>query len=361
MSDCTVLSPDHETGGASLIDEILSCEGPHSVVPRVLAPLCAATGADSAVALTFHRRPGEVEIDASWACGLPDRCQQAYQHDFFRRDPMVRDHLMRAFDEETVAARPKPIAFNDICAVFERVDDAYLDGFWRAYGFQSLIGVTFRPGDQEDVRTVVGLHRSAGARPFDDAELARVGDAATAIRAAFTLLEEKDARLGAEELAGALLSQWSDCGVAVLRPDGTLRRANEAATAHWAGEAGRAAGVASAFLRGDAFLRTTSEDGAAVECLIHRPDDAEASGGVVVSRPTERGRLLRRHCAALGLSRRETELALLVLDGLSNAEIASLLNISIRTVENHIHSIFNKAGVDSRMRLSKALRTFDDI
>ncbi len=53
-----------------------------------------------------------------------------------------------------------------------------------------------------------------------------------------------------------------------------------------------------------------------------------------------------------GLSRREAEVAQLVAEGLSNRDIATRLFISERTAENHVQSIFNKLGFESRSQLA---------
>ena len=50
----------------------------------------------------------------------------------------------------------------------------------------------------------------------------------------------------------------------------------------------------------------------------------------------------------VGLTTREMEVLHLVAQGLSNAQVAEQLNISSRTVNSHLTSIFNKLGVSSR-------------
>ncbi len=52
------------------------------------------------------------------------------------------------------------------------------------------------------------------------------------------------------------------------------------------------------------------------------------------------------------ISGREQEIVRLILQGLNNQEIAEKCFISPKTVKNHVHSIYKKTGVNSRMELS---------
>jgi len=56
------------------------------------------------------------------------------------------------------------------------------------------------------------------------------------------------------------------------------------------------------------------------------------------------------------LTSRETEVAEAVAAGLSNKQVAESLRISVRTVENHLRSIFAKCDVVSRTALAAKLR-----
>lgn len=53
-----------------------------------------------------------------------------------------------------------------------------------------------------------------------------------------------------------------------------------------------------------------------------------------------------------GLTRREREAAVLAASGLTNRQIAEELNLSKRTVDNHVGNILKKLGLDSRKQLS---------
>jgi DNA-binding NarL/FixJ family response regulator len=52
------------------------------------------------------------------------------------------------------------------------------------------------------------------------------------------------------------------------------------------------------------------------------------------------------------LTRRELEILSLVTDGLSNREIARMLCITVATVKNHVHNIFEKLDVSTRAEAS---------
>jgi DNA-binding CsgD family transcriptional regulator len=58
----------------------------------------------------------------------------------------------------------------------------------------------------------------------------------------------------------------------------------------------------------------------------------------------------------LELTTREIQVAKAVATGLSNKQVAESLGISVRTVENHLRSIFAKCNVATRTRLAAKLR-----
>jgi len=78
---------------------------------------------------------------------------------------------------------------------------------------------------------------------------------------------------------------------------------------------------------------------------------AEQSGKPVPDSEAGDGLLLRQRLAEFGLSRRERDVVSLLHKGLTSLAIADQLHISVRTVNNHLRTIFDKTGVHNRTSL----------
>ena len=85
-------------------------------------------------------------------------------------------------------------------------------------------------------------------------------------------------------------------------------------------------------------------------------DGAPGRSDVVVTvEPTPRATLSRLALAAHGLTAREEEVAVLVLQGANTRDIAASLHLSPHTVQDHLKTVFTKLGVTSRREMTARL------
>ncbi len=80
------------------------------------------------------------------------------------------------------------------------------------------------------------------------------------------------------------------------------------------------------------------------------PDSPDSSGEEQKTCP------LQEYVKTYGLTKRETEITQLVLQGKTNAEIAETLFISDTTVKKHVSNIFEKTGINRREELIIKIR-----
>jgi DNA-binding NarL/FixJ family response regulator len=124
-------------------------------------------------------------------------------------------------------------------------------------------------------------------------------------------------------------------------------------------------------LAGRALARSGDQDSAALE-LDRAAAAFDSFGSLRYRNQADRElRKLGRHIhrrtrpgktdgAGIGsLTERELQVARLVADGQTNAQIAAELFLSQKTVETHLRNIFNKMGVTTRVVLARAVERAD--
>lgn len=111
------------------------------------------------------------------------------------------------------------------------------------------------------------------------------------------------------------------------------------------------------------FTLAGAEAAAQAAKLLHQQGETAGATRAEFVASTLAGRLRGRRTPALGsprgLTRRERQIAELAVAGRSAREIGADLDISPRTVENHLASAYRKLGVANRVELEAALADLD--
>ncbi|MBM5812312.1 MAG: helix-turn-helix transcriptional regulator [Gammaproteobacteria bacterium] len=358
------LSAEHRL---RLIDRLASCASLAELPDRVLGPLAEAVEASSSVFVEFADRPGQgATVGRRSYVGERPWSLDLYTERYFRIDPLIEPSLALNWNQ----ADGTSACVTTLPAAGSWRDGEYGRHFLRRCSIAHVLGILV------PYRSVLGrqflclgFHRPQADRPFGAAAIGLLRQFAAVIG---TMLSGIAAREAAS-VTGAVLERTARAGSGylVFDQDLMLLHAGGSATADLGlGGAAGAPGVADGYssLLGElrqCLLSIGPQPGtpplqlslvrgagtAPVRVEVETVATASGRQHIATTSISGRARDLAAALARLGLTSREIEVARLVCAGHSNPEIGRLLGIALRTVENHLRSIFAKAQVSSRTQL----------
>jgi DNA-binding CsgD family transcriptional regulator/tetratricopeptide (TPR) repeat protein len=243
-------------------------------------------------------------------------------------------------------------------------------GVLASFGLSALGRLLARKGDpaagpllERAWRTAV---RTNSVQPIALAGIARVeaawlaSDHAGAAELARVPLERTGGR-GAERYRGELLRYLARCGHPVDAPAGCPPEFALGILGDWAGAAARWGSLGAPYERALELaasgrqpelleaLAALDRLGAVAAATLVRRDLRRMGASHVPGRPRPRTR-----ANPAGLTDRQLEVLELLAEGLTNAEIAGRLVVSVRTVDHHVAAILAKLNVGSRREAARA-------
>lgn len=364
--------PDRSCSPATslaLLSTLLSCRTYSDIQARLLGPVADHLGAPSSVFLQFLKLgDGDSRIGRHGHYGATPESLETYVGDgFFATDPCVTAPLgllRESFDgrgARTVHLSRIPGWRNG----------AFDSDFLTPFDIGDVLGVTIPVRSTfENSLMCVGFHRVQDQPAFRAEDRARLEALLPAIETVLTNIAYAESLTLSGTVVDAITSASETNGIVVLDDDLAVRHANRLGLLHLNLLA--SADQDRVVVRSEAFgaLRerllfaaargvppgcfTLSPDGVDVEATEFAGPDGEPCYLLVTNASGGIPRMVQA-CSDHSLSLREAQVVKLVCGGNSNATIAGQLGISVRTVENHLRSIYAKVGVASRTQLISRL------
>ncbi len=358
----------------SLGERALGCESMNDLQQEILLRIQQAARAESSVYFDV------VDTSLGWqfvngiSYGVPEKGPQTWCDHYQTVDPFTSCllHHLEAGSKRIITTEETILDSDYMRTEF------YCD-FLRPQSIYHMMVVGL-PGDSRPVG-LIGLHRSPRARAFTAKEVSKINAVVPYISAAVRKIKLAEMAAERQEIIGALSGVLNHSGIVILDKNLLPIFLDENACALFEVPPHRGHGLKCAsngFLPPEivACCEVSRQQANAchdVEAEHHTEFMADLGakqiGGTVCSYRTKAGALnflicLKAQKADLirtdnlqkfNLTRREIDIAHLISIGMSNREIARKLFISVRTVQNHLRSIYHKAEVHNRTSLVSRL------
>lgn len=340
----------------------LACDSLADIQEDILARIERSFGARSSAYASFNKSQQQISILEGTGHGVPDGSIDRWCADYHNIDPFMRRYLTclaRGHNEVVVS--------NDVIRHRDYVASAFYNDFMKPQSVYHvmIIGLESELGPIG----VFGLHRPIYAPAFSRAEVAKANLLIPHLKGAVE-------RVMAREMANEC--RWiNDLLAEDLAQDGILIFDRHMQPLYISPSA-----------RALLHCRDVPPDDLIQACCTYRSQMNGTPDGEFLYRYKNRSvrvsvrstegnertiiRLdasitdlnsdskMASRMKALGLSRREMDVAQLLGQGLTSASIADQLCISVRTVNNHLRSVYEKAGVHNRTRLLYVLSASQD-
>lgn len=347
----------------AVYDRALACQSFDAIDSAILAPMADYVEADTSCFLQFLPDANSTFRIGRSAChNIAIESHSQYTSRYFHLDPAIEAQIVRQATDATV------FCTSDLCDYGDFVNGVFYNEFFLPNRIHHVLVMIMQPDLRSGGRLALGFHRPKTMSAFSDLQRGKVRSMATVVCSILRGLALQDTLDLHGETFDQLQSAQPETGVVFFDAQLILLSANAKGLKDL--RIGRFSGAGDPLAKARLGrvisacreLQAARDLDRAIEVRVSPDDDIVAA---VHAMETPSGELfftvhttapdaewrLRRRCADLGMTRRETEAVRLLRAGLSNKEIASRLFVSHRTVENHLRSIYAKACVNTRAQL----------
>jgi DNA-binding CsgD family transcriptional regulator len=360
---------------AELFVRVLSCTSYEQMGECLLTPVSDALHATSSVFLQFCELPTDGHLVGRRVyVGHHPRSVEVYAEGVYNLDPVLKPGLQWLRS----GADGQNASVSLLSGIPGWRDQAYYREFLLEYDIRHVLAVVFPVRSTLGSEMMcLGFHRAHEAQPFSTEEVGKLHELVPVMQSVITNLAFRDSIALSSTVLDSVADSCAGMGFVILDEDLLVRHANRRGLTQlglYAGASCRSAQSASVFgeirqrlmclepaagPRGRFTVAMPREDCGIsgqldIEVRAFRDIDARIYYVLVTSERSDR-KVLDDACACFALSEREIDVARLICAGQNNGEISRGLGIALRTVENHLRSVYAKVGVNSRTQLVSRL------
>lgn len=357
-----------------LLGQVCLCNGLDQLLDGILPDLSQFLGADTACGFELAHDGDKLRVGKSATVNMDRRVIAVYNEEFLMMDPICST-LYSSSGACQLASYQAQVAL-----LSDRVDPRKLDHSYYCNEFlmqehlDHVLGISLRPTITDNPLLVLGFQRCRDRGDFDQDDLRRAKSVLPALLSrfdhfslgfAFKNLEHQVALAG--ELRSYEVVIWQEDKISVYQNDrGTKSCLYDAKNGRifYPGIGDILKKIANKPLKAKDISRILyglAIYGIPAEYSIHvwnELDSPQCQIFKIDATPPCRRDFVGAWATVHHLTGREAEIMEKLFEGLKNQEIAHSLDLSVRTVENHLRSIFSKAGITSRTQALSSISNF---
>ncbi|MCF6293082.1 MAG: helix-turn-helix transcriptional regulator [Robiginitomaculum sp.] len=355
---------------SAMYGEIAECDGFAALENTLLDSVAKNIGAETSALLHFKRNQSGYDIGHNLAHGVGNKVHDQYVSKFHRDDPVIVNRQLENLPTKQGDAQTDVYRLSDVCDNRTLEKTEYYNDFLKPSGIRHVLALAIKPRTTNNNQLIIiGFHRPFGMPDFGK----------TAIQKAFSIIPiigSTIARLTfKEDLAESKLSNENlrsvlkDTGYIILDEALQIHDMSDCVRANVYGDLpflmqaiSRSIGslgrnkdqyISVNFTCTDADNVSLNED---INFEITRTTSAGGPARFVIKLGFVHSNIAINRCTKqFQWTLREGEIVASLAKGLTNTQIAQALMISVRTVENHLRSVYTKADVTSRTQLLRQL------
>jgi len=350
--------------------EIAECDGFAALEATLLDSVAKNIGAETSALLHFKRNQSGYDIGHNLAHGVGNKVHDQYVSKFHRDDPVIVNRQLESLPTKQGDAQTDVYRLSDVCDNRTLEKTEYYNDFLKPSGIRHVLALAVRPKTTNNNQLIIiGFHRPFGMPDFGKAAIQKAFSIIPIIGSTIARLTFKEdlaeSKLSNENLRSVL----KDTGYIILDEALQIHDMSDCVRANVYGSLpflmqtiSRSIGSLNENINQSINVNFTCTD-ADRTCLnqdisfeITRTTSAGGPARLVVKLGFVHSNIAINKCAKqFEWTLREGDIVASLAKGLTNTQIAEALMISVRTVENHLRSVYTKAEVTSRTQLLRQL------
>ena len=350
--------------------DIADCYDFQELETILLHSLTDSIGAETSALLHFMQDDSGYKMVHDLAQGVQEKVHSQYTEKFYRDDPVLINRKAKPVFNQKCDALADVYRLSDVCDSNEFVKTDYYNDFLKPSGIRHVLALAIRPKiPNSNLLVLMGFHRPVGQPDFSEKAIQKVIRVAPFIGSTVARIIFKEHLLNYQLRNEDLSLALQNTGYLILDDSMQILEISDSVAAKNYGELPF---LMQHILQAVQSINQNGLQQLSVNCLrqdsqrnklneninleIKRLTTASGRQRFIVHINFEYSCIAIARCTEdFSWTPREAEIVMALAQGLSNTQISSLLVISIRTVENHLRSIYSKANVSSRTQLLRQL------